>query len=365
MTNREHFETVLNGGIPDRIPAVFRLDIWHKTLAKKGNLPPELKGMSLEQVEKFLGLGRSARKGKVHETRLRLPVECIKSRNGELLITEWRTPGRALRMVQQFGLGDEAAGISPATIEYPIKSIEDYAAYEAIMKHTEFISAYEEYFRYDQMIGEDGLPMIILGANPFHDLFLRWTGYERGFMDLFDRPDVFLQAVETANNVYRQMWEIVANSPARLVMHGVNFDVSMTPPTLFRNHFLPYFKDFNREMHLHRKKVAFHGDGELTGLLDEILKAGYDVADCFACEPMVKCTLAQARLAWKDRITIWGGIPSILLEPNVPLGKLQTHLENIRNTVGPGKNFILGIADQAMPTASWEHIKLAAGFLQM
>ncbi len=362
MTNRERFETVINGGVPDRIPAVFRLDIWQKAQAKKGTLPFELKGMGLEQVEHFLGLGRSARKGKVYDTRLRPPVECVKTRNGDSLVTAWRTPGRTLRMVQRFSRGDETAGISPAIIEYPIKSIEDYAAWETVMKHTEFIPTYEDFAQYDQAIGEHGLPMVILNANPFHDLFLRWTGYERGFMDLFDRPDVFLQAAETTNTIYRKMWEIVANSPTRLVMHGVNFDAPMTPPDMFRNHFLPYFKDFNREMHLHGKKVAFHGDGELSGLLDMILEAGFDVADCFACEPMVKCTLAQAKQAWRNQITIWGGIPSTLLEPNVPLDKLQTHLENIRTTIGSGKNFILGLADQAMPTASWEHIKLAAEF---
>jgi hypothetical protein len=362
MMHRRCLEKVLNGGIPDRIPAVFRLEIWHKARLAAGDLPAELRGLTLEQVEDRLGLARSARKARVFHTRLRAPVECRETRQGDSIITEWRTPAGTLRKIRRYGPGDEAAGISPSTIEYPIKTLGDYAAYEAIWTHTDFVPAYDEFVRYDQAIGEAGLPMVILGPNPFHDLLLAWTGYEQGYMDLFDCPDAFLHAVETADRVYRTMWDIVAASPARLVMHGVNFDASVTPPAIFQEHFLPYFTEFNRHMHDAGKKVAFHGDGELTDLLDLIRNAGFDVADCFACAPMTRCTLDRARRAWADRITIWGGVPSILLEPTVPPETLRAHLAMVHAKVAPGNNFILGLADQAMPTAAWTHIKLAAEF---
>jgi len=44
----------------------------------------------------------------------------------------------------------------------------------------------------------------------------------------------------------------------------------------------------------------------------------------------------------------------------VPLAELRIHLESIYAGLGDDRRFILGISDQAMPTSSWEHLKLAA-----
>lgn len=318
--------------------------------------------LSLDRIEKKLGLARSARAARVFTVRHRAPVEYSEVRSGEQIERTWRTPKGLLRRVLKYGPGDEAAGLLPATVEYPVQCREDYAAYIEIVRHTEFIADYESFSRYDQAIGSDGLPMVILGAIPFHDLLQNWTGYEQGYLDLHDQPALFLEAVDQANRVWRRMWEIVAESPAKLVMHGVNFDRGMTPLPVFREHFLPYLSAFTAEMHRGSKLVACHADGNTRGLFELIAETGYDLADCFACEPLVPATVAEARKAWKDQITIWGGLPSILLEPNVSQERLADHLARLYSDVAPGKRFMLGISDQAMPTSSWSHLELMARF---
>jgi hypothetical protein len=145
-------------------------------------------------------------------------------------------------------------------------------------------------------------------------------------------------------------------------MHGVNFDTRMTPGRIFREHFLPYLRAFNELMHASGKWTVCHADGDMSGLLELTVEAGYDATDCFACEPLVRCSFGQARSAWQERITIWGGLPSTLLEPTVPLGSLLDHLGSIYSCLGDGRRFMLGLSDQAMPTSSWEHIKAAARF---
>ena len=361
---REQIEATITGQKPDRIPAIFRLDKWYKARQHANDWPEELAGMRIEDVERYLGLSRSARDARVYDVVLRPPVERACLRENDLVITEWRTGGRTLRKVARYGPGDEAAGLVPATIEFPIKGWDDYGAYIEVMRHTEFVSAYDDYARYDRMIGLAGLPLVIVGCIPFHDLLQGWTGYEKGYLDLCDRPDIFLDAVAEGNTAYRRMWEIVARSPAKLVMHGVNFDRQLTPPPMFREHFLPYLKPFNREMHLAGKKVAFHGDGDMTGLLDLMLEADFGVADCFACRPLVPCTVREARRAWKDRITIWGGLPSTLMEPRVPLDQLRDHLACLYRDVAPGDRFMLAISDQAMPTTGWQHLSLVGRWVR-
>jgi hypothetical protein len=355
---REQLEAIINGESPNIIPAVLRLDKWYRARLHENNLPGELQGMSLDALQDHLGLARSARDAKVFTRRLGPSVEHVEQRKDDLTITEWRTSRGTLHKVQRSTAADAAAGLLPAIIEYPIKSAEDYAAFAEVAHHTEFVPCYEDCRRYDQEIGNTGLPMVILGPDPFHDILLNWTGYEQGYVDLHERPDLVREAVSASDASYRRMWPIIAESPARFVMHGVNFDTQMTPPPIFRQYFLPYLKQFNTEMHKAGKRVAFHADGDLTGLLSLVLEADFDAADCFACTPLVPCTVAQAREAWKGRITMWGGVPSTLLEPNIPLERLEAHLHGLYRDVAPGDHFILGLSDQAMPTSSWEHIRL-------
>lgn len=362
MTHRQRIEAVLAGQVPDRIPAIWRLDKWYRARVHAGDLPAEIAGLSLEQVEDYLGLARSARAGRVFRTILHPPVARTETRQGDTIVTEYHTPAGTLRRVCRYGPGDEAAGLSPTIVEYPIREPADYALFGELMRHTEYVPAYEEYIEYDRAVGQAGLPMVILGPNPIHELLMQWTGYEVGYLLMNDEPEAMLSAVRAADDAYRRFWPIVADSPARLVMHGVNFDSRMTPPPIFREHFLPYLRSFNDLMHQAGKFVACHADGDMTVLLDLTIEAGFDVADCFACQPLVRCTMAQARAAWRDRITIWGGLPSTLLEPAVPVARLIEHLESIYDCLGDGRRFILGLSDQAMPTSSWEHLKAAAGF---
>lgn len=360
---RERILAVLAGQVPDRMPAIFRLSRWYKPRVAAGTLPDEVAGRTLAEIEDHLGLARSARYAKVYHVVFRPPVECIVSRDGDRVITEYRTPRGTLRRVARFGPGDEVAGLDPAFVEFPIKTWDDYAACAEVLRHMEFVPAYDEYRRYDARIGRAGLPMVVIGAIPFHYLLQEWTGYEKGYLDLFDREDLILETVDAGNQAYRRMWDVVAHSPARLVMHGVNFDSKTTPPPMFRKYWMPYLEPFIALMHQAGKYVACHADGNMSKLLDETLQAGFDVADCFASAPLVPCTVAQARAAWKDRITIWGGLPSSYLEPGCPLDDLRTYLDGLLAQVAPGDRFMLGISDMALPTTSWEHLKVVGRWM--
>ena len=119
---RSRILAILAGQTPDRIPAIFRMSRWHKPRVHAGTLPPEVAGMSLPQIEDYLGLARSARYAKIYRIEFRSPVECVVSRQGDDVITEYRTPRGTLRRVARFNPGDEVAGIDPSIVGFPIKT---------------------------------------------------------------------------------------------------------------------------------------------------------------------------------------------------------------------------------------------------
>lgn len=362
MTHRERFRAVLRGEKPDRVPVVSRLDIWHKTRQLQRDLPREWQDKSLDQLQLGLSMGLSARAAKVFRMTHCDPVQHVEWREGQRLFEEWRTPKGTLRMVREHKEDDEARGIRPMIVEHPIRSLDDYAIYEEVMRHRVYEPDYETYHAYDRLIGENGLPVVVLQTFPVHELMLSWVGYENACDHMINSPEVFDHAVETANEVHRQMWDVVAKSPCEFVLHGAHFDSAMTPPPMFKKYFLPYARAFNEHMHKAGKRTAFHGDADLSRLLDLILETGFDVVDCFAVDPLVPCTFREARQRWGNRMVIWGGVPSILLESPYTERQLQEHLEMLLHEAGVGTHFICGISDQAMPGSALERIKQIASF---
>ena len=122
-------------------------------------------------------------------------------------------------------------------------------------------------------------------------------------------------------------------------------------------------KRFNEAMHGAGKRVAFHGDADTSLLLDQILDCGFDVADTFATAPLVPCTLEQARNVWGDRITIWGGVPSIILEPEYPFEDFKAYMIDLHKKTAGRPGFIMDVSDNIMPNAEYERLVWIRDFL--
>ena len=382
MTHRERFRTVLRGEMPDRIPIVCRLNIYHQTREYQNDFPEEIAGKSLEQMQLDLGMGVSARiahdpkemsqaphpdddpnpRSQIFHMYYRKPVEHVRWREGYWLYDEWRAPSGTLHMERKFAEDDEERGIKAMIREFPVKTLDDYAIYEEVIQHRVYEPTYSYYEKFDRELGDKGLPLVIIHELPIHDLMLNWVGYENTYYHLMDKPEVVEHAVEIANEKYREMWDIAAKSPAEMFMHGIHFDTAITPVKIFDKYFMPYITEFNKRMHEDNKWTVFHGDSNLALLLEHVLQGGYDVADCLATQPLVKCDFEKSRRHWGNKMTIWGGVPSILLEKGFSDEKLEEHMEMILREVTPGQNFIAGIADQAMPPSLFSRIKQMSDF---
>src|SRR5690242_815068 len=57
MTERERILAAIRGDIPDRMPWVPRLEFWYRARLRNGTMPPELYGLTLNEVAALLGVG--------------------------------------------------------------------------------------------------------------------------------------------------------------------------------------------------------------------------------------------------------------------------------------------------------------------
>ncbi|MCL5019963.1 MAG: hypothetical protein M1426_05825 [Patescibacteria group bacterium] len=238
--------------------------------------------------------------------------------------------------------------------EYPVKSVEDIPAVEYIITHTDFEPDYETYYDYEKAVGEDGFPMVVAGLDPFHEILLRYTGYEFGYVLLHTHHREFEKLLSVITQKFAERDEVILSSPAQLICIGQHFDGQMTPPPVFKKYFLPYYQKLADQLHAHGKKLACHADADLTGLLELVMESGFDMAECYTCAPMVSCTLKETRRIWGKKVIIFGGIPSTLLTSAISESEFRRYIDNLFKTIAPGDAIILGIGDNVMPEAIWD-----------
>jgi hypothetical protein len=357
MTNRERILAVLDRKSPDRVPWIARLDLWYHARMAEGNLPARFHGMNLVDVGRTLRTGNPARDGRIFTTRYE-----------GLEVRAERAPGVARqRFVTPYGevtfgriLSDKVSGTTDQglPLEHPIHSVDDYKVLEYIAEHTYYDPCYDEYLAYETAVGGEGYPMVSCGDVPFHYFLLHLSGYNQAYFEMVDHAEEFEHLIAVMEQIDRErLWPVVADSPARLILHGVHFDSQMTPPHMFRKYMTPYYRDFSALLHARGKSLVWHADDDSKDILAEVKDAGFDMSECFCTAPMVEVTLEEARAAWKSDVAIFGGVPSIILEPTFPEAEFEEYLRGVFRTIAPGDAFILGVADNVMPTSLIERVE--------
>lgn len=358
MSIRDRILAVIEGRTPDRLPWVPRLAIWYEANRREGTLPPEYRGLGLREVERAVFGGTAARDGFIWRVEHR-GVEVRRRAVSDLdTLVEYVTP---VGTVSGRFRGTERLrrqGIQDAEVEFVLKRREDYPVVEYLVEHTDYVPAFDEYAAYERDVGDEGYPMVNCGDCPMHHWMRALVGYNQCFFHLADfAPEVERLLGVLTDRWKDTVWRRMIDSPARLLMHGHHLSSHMTPPPLFERYILPYYQELSPKLRAAGKTLALHADNDTRLILSYIERAGFDMAECFVTAPMVPTTLAEARAAWGDRVIIWGGVPSAILEDPYTDEQFEEYMDDLFRTIAPGRAFILGIADNAMPGSKIERIR--------
>jgi hypothetical protein len=352
VTRRDAILAVLNRESVEKSPVSVRIELWYADAVLKNSLVQEIRGFNREEVEDYLGFCRAVRYRTHPQLRFK-NVEIRKRREKEEVIEEYLFRGKTLirRTHQPGGI------MAPYIVKYPLEAEEDYELLLSEMEEAYLDFDTAGFDELDGRTGDAGLPVLILHSCPAHLVMLQWSGYEHFFLHLSDFPDKVETLIHRIEEVYRRdLWPAACSSQAKLVFHGNHFNTQMTPPPIFEKYFLPYFEEFNKLMHGHRKKVMWHADAEMGGLMGQVLEAGFDVADCLATTPLVSQRIEDYFNAWKGRIVCWGGLPSIVFDPTFPIEKYKRYVDHLVEVTRSRNDFIFGASDQVMPGARWERL---------
>ena len=383
MTHKERMLRAARGEWADRLPFAPRLDLWHNAQVHRGSLPAKYRhGTTPRDIADDLGVAYHAVVPEFQAARtlddrvdrvlgiFRLPdfayraeltdVERVIRTEGDSTYVEYRTPVGSVRARLTYTEEMRQSGASIAWVDEPvIKTVDDYKVVGHIFRHARVTAAYDGYRGYQARVGDRGIAVAfgVGSASPVHHMMKDLMSHTDFYYQLADHPKEITQLAEDMTPFYVRLVEILADSPAEVVLMGANYDDTITYAPFFKEHILPWMQRWADMLHAKGKIYLSHCDGENDGLLDLLAESGMDVAESVCGPPMVAVSMRRMRQAFGGKISIFGGVPSVaLLEESMSDEEFEAYMRDLFRELAPGDRHILGVSDMVPPDAKWERL---------
>jgi hypothetical protein len=384
MTDKERMLRAARGEWADRLPWVPRIDLWHNANSLRGTLPARYrKDATLDEiaddigggwhkvVPEFLklrspdddvdrGLGIFRLRGMPYRAEL-TGVDREVQRAGDTTRVTYHTPVGSVSYASIYTEEMRRNGVSITWItEHVIKEPKDYRVVGYIFKNIKVSPDYENYLEFQRRVGEKGFAPAFgnSGASPMQHIMRDFFDATKFYLELYDRPKELKSLCEDMEPFFEQLFQVLADCPAEIVFFGSNYDEMITYPPFFKDHILPYLQQFAGRLHSKGKLLMCHCDGENQGLLELLAESGMDIAEAICPKPMTKVTITDVKKAFRGKITIFGGVPSVaLLEESMPDEEFERFMKNLFREIAPGDRFILGVSDTTPPDAKFERLR--------
>jgi corrinoid protein of di/trimethylamine methyltransferase len=379
------------GEMPDLLPFAPRLDLWFIVNQGRGTLPcgfenarseksvAQSMGWALHKVihrydafgidaiiDRVLGIYHMPYQTFTH----RFPSEVERKvfREGDKTTVEYRTPLGVVRGAFVYSNEKKRLGKTlPDLVEPVIKNIDNYAAVGYIFEHMQVDVDDQGYLQWEAEIGEETLPIVnaLVSGSPIHHILKVLMDTTQFYFHFRDHHNKLMGLAEKIGLYFSRVLEVIAEGPAEAYMIGNNFDDMITYPDLFKEHILPWIQEGSNTLHNNGKLSVCHTDGENQKLMDLISESGIDIADSVTPAPMTKVSLAEYYRRWSDRITIFGGFPSILLLPEATSDdEFKAYMDQLFVAVAPGHRFILAVTDAVPPDADSDRLRCLSDMVE-
>lgn len=387
MGVRQDLERVWRGEVPDRIPFISRLEMWHRAHTRTRTLPAAYRELSLLEIHRRTGNGQqlfmapyALRLRGVDlqvefegalTVRLHEPVvenfpglwDFVATDRAGITRTVITTPVGRLSLRHEVSASMVEMGADPYLREHLIKDEADYATVAWILERADFVPRFAEILERDAALGDDGVVVPLLHRIPFQQVLLEYLGETALFFALHDAPAQVDRLLSLLDAQLADILPRLAALPMPYVEFPDNLHGLMTNPRLFREHALPAYQRYTAVLHAQGKCVGSHTDGDVKPLLALLAESGLDVCESFSPHPLTACTFEEAWEAWESGPMIWGGIPSPYLEERTSPEVFERYLDGVLERAAQ-RPIILGIVDLFMRHNDIERVQRIAERLE-
>ncbi len=233
--------------------------------------------------------------------------------------------------------------------EYPFKTPDDYAAVEFMMCDRQYEPAYEGFLA--AQAKSDGRAFFKTGApgSPLHTIMYTLMGLDTFAAEWAERRDRVVALHDAMLDNERQVYPIIAESPAWVVQSGGNYTPEVLGKERLVEFVLPHWEELGDALHAGGKLLGSHLDANNALWADEVAASPLDWIEAFTPDPDSDMTLADARAKWPGK-TLFINFPSSVHLRDVDAIEAETR--RLLRESAPGDRFIIGITEN-VPENRW------------
>jgi methylmalonyl-CoA mutase cobalamin-binding domain/chain len=375
----------------DNLPWIPRIDLWHNANSLAGTLPGKYRGCSVEDIHRAEGwplhkvvpeflkpekpediIHRAIGLYRLKEypydfefsSGIEVEVDYQETDDESMTHVTYHTAGGAISVTHGVTAEMKKSGASISWVkEHAVKTKDDYRRLAHLFDGLTLKPAYERFGKWKDSVGEDGIATAqglgICCASPMHFIQKTLLDATAFYLHYHDYPREIAELIEVLEPIYRRLIDILAGSPADVVMWSANVDDMITYPAYYEKDILPWCRQAGQKLHEAGILTMVHPDGENRGLMDLIPQSEMDIADAVTPYPMTKIDIAEYYDRWcrSGNMTIQGGIPEMfLLEESTTREDLKNYLDHLFKVIAPGTRFIASIGDTSPPNADFDRL---------
>jgi len=391
MTHREKLLKVARGEMVDTLPWIPRIDLWHNANSLAGTLPQKYRGCSVEEIHRAEGwplhkvvpeflkpekpediIHRAIGLYRLKEfpydfefsSDIEIEVDYQESPDESMTHVTYHTAAGAISVTHGVTAEMKKSGASISWVkEHAVKTKADYHTLAHLFDGLTLKPAYERFRQWKDSVGEDGIAVAqslgICCSSPMHFIQKTFLDATAFYLHYHDYPREIAELIEVLEPIYRRLIELLAASPADVVMWSSNVDDMITYPAYYEKDILPWCRQAGQQLHAAGILTMVHPDGENRGLMDLIPRSEMDIADAVTPYPMTKVDIEEYYDRWcrSGKMTIQGGIPEMfLLEESTTREDLKDYIDHLLQVITPGTRFIASIGDTTPPNADFDRL---------
>ncbi len=237
-----------------------------------------------------------------------------------------------------------------AIVEPLLETPQSFEILKYVYEHNRYVLDIDKYLAVEKEIGNDGISAVVIGDTPVQSLVQNQMGVEGFAYALCDYPSELEALMQSMHNSNKEMYKLVAQSPAEVVIMVENTSTTMISPDIYRKYSMGHVKDFVDIMHANGKVACVHMCGLIKDLLPLIKNTGLDAIDCLTPPPTGNVDFRDAYRIIGGHLTIHGLLdPTQWLQASCSVDHIK---EAIRELLKPDvidKPFVLCTASDGMP----------------
>ena len=220
----------------------------------------------------------------------------------------------------------------------------------------------EAFLTIERELGESGLATASISNSPFMFFIEMAVGLEQTYYLLQDHPEEVEVVLDKLHASLKRYVQVVAESPAEVVIQYENTSSTLLSPAMFRRYCLPYLNEYADILKNAGKIFLVHMCGTLNRLTDDIGHGRFHGIADITPEPTGDLPLDEAARRLPGMVVVGGIDPNTFINPDP--AAVAAEVSGLIQRVKPYPGVLLGSADTTPRGTPPENIRLIQGLVE-